>query len=168
MKCRTTNYPPYLEACAWIIGGLRNVTNAEMNLKEERFRRPGPVNERGLFCELIAQHHLYTAGIEYEATPLLASTPQGKPDIISGGRFFDVKWVDGELRVNEEGHRKGRGGLTHYWFIKPAGGRADMWIVPYETVSSWEVQQLRYAPAYVNPLPNEHTEWLKAYGAEQA
>ena len=161
------SYPAFLNTCGNMVGDLRQMTNRERDEKHPEYTRgdrSGEVHPLGARAELIARFTLFSQGIPYEATPLLAPHPQGEPDIIirdkigspNGEMRIDVKGSPegaSDLLMNQRAHNKASKGITHYWFIQQLSDElARFWIFKYAAISNWKVKKLKYGPAHAMPI----------------
>jgi len=155
----TYKYPKSFWKIAEEIGHGRSVVNKDIMENCKRFDR-GEKNKHvdtiGILGELIVIDYLTNKGTEFESGRLLDYKPSKAEDVIIKEKRYDIKASTNKynsLLVNEEAHKKGKGKIDYYWFVKLIGdNEAQFHSASYESVNEWEVKFMGYTNAYKKEL----------------
>jgi hypothetical protein len=122
------------------------------------------VDELGIKGELIFSHFLHSRGVEHVLDTMLGGRPICDWDIKINEKFLvDVKTMrtdSTDFMINENTHKKKRGKITHYVFVRLTGkGSAEYYFFSTGEVDNWKIKDSRFSKIYYFPF-NEYKQQL--------
>ena len=162
MITRNIKFPKLFIELSKELGVLRSkMSKNYYNEGSEKYRGEdeNKISSLGVLGELIARYDLSERNIPFKSTTLVADKPLAEPDIylLVEKISIDVKGVGfftKELRVNTKAHNNPDKRVDKYWFIKIDSykANANSYLVNYEDVSGWEIEQKKYTEAYCRDI----------------